>query len=295
MPLFMLKLPDNQSSENIIVNVPDRGSKLIKSNYSTASCEIRDRRIIFADNNLFIINKDINIYKDMSQIQPDKNKVRSFREISDSVDCDKTVYHKYDKIYPDFLESFRSEKFNMFEIGIDAGKSLKIWQEYFPNANIYGMDIGVSLKYDRGEVFLGDQSKNEDLVRISSNIGKCKFILDDGSHVADHQLKTFYYLFENLLEYGGVYIIEDIECSYWKPKSVLYGNETGYLNIVDYFTKLNHEVNSHYNLGENNLHIKSITFAPNCIIIKKKTEFDIIDDEREYRFSDCIKQEQYLC
>ena len=201
----------------------------------------------------------------------------------------------YDKVYPDFLEKFRNESFNMFEIGIEAGKSFKIWQEYFPAANIYGMDIGVSFKEDRGEVFLGDQSSNEDLERITSSIGKCKFILDDGSHIAEHQLKSFYYLFEHMLEYGGVYIIEDIECSYWRPKSILYGYETGHLNIVDYFTKLNHSINNHYNMGKNDLHIKSITFAPNCIVITKKTEQDIIEDDRHYRFSNCILHDRRIC
>jgi hypothetical protein len=49
MPLFVLKLSDSLAGKNIIVNVPTRGSKLIKSNYSIASCEIRDKRIIFTD------------------------------------------------------------------------------------------------------------------------------------------------------------------------------------------------------------------------------------------------------
>jgi hypothetical protein len=239
-------------------------------------------------NGLLIIK---NNKESQSNNSDNSNMKKTFLEISNSVDCDKSTYHMYDKVYPDFIERFRDDSFSMFEIGIEAGKSFKIWEQYFPNAKIYGMDIGVSFKNERGEVFLGDQSKNEDLARIVSTIDKCKLILDDGSHIAEHQLKTFYYLFENLLEPGGVYIIEDIECSYWKPKSILYGYETGHLNIIEYFTKLNHAVNSHYSLYENNLHIKSITFAPNCIIITKKTQKDIDDDNRPYRFINCILNE----
>jgi hypothetical protein len=282
---------------SIGISIPKYGFTDIY-NLSThhATCNVIDRNIII---NL----SEIPILEDFIELNPTSviitehsiSEVKSFLEISDSVDCDKSTYHMYDKVYPDFIERFRDDSFSMFEIGIEAGKSFKIWEQYFPNAKIYGMDIGVSFKNERGEVFLGDQSKNEDLTRIVSTIDKCKLILDDGSHIAEHQLKTFYYLFENLLEPGGVYIIEDIECSYWKPKSILYGYETGHLNIIEYFTKLNHTVNSHYNLQENNLHIKSITFAPNCIIITKKTQKDIDDDNRPYRFSNCILHDWRIC
>ena len=100
--------------------------------------------------------------------------------------------------------------------------------------------------------------------------------MEDASHVAEHQLSTFYFLFKELLLPGGVYIIEDVECSYWKPKSKIYGYETGHLNIIDYFTKLNHQLNWRYNQLENPLDINTITFGPNCIIITK------IDYEKRY-------------
>jgi hypothetical protein len=77
-------------------------------------------------------------------------------------------------------------------------------------------------------------------------------------------------LFENLLKDGGTYVIEDVECSYWKPSDKIYGYETGYLNIIDYFTKLNHMVNSDYNSIENTLKIKRITYSSNSITIEKK-------------------------
>jgi hypothetical protein len=119
-------------------------------------------------------------------------------------------------------------------------------------------------------VFQGDQSNLEILKHVCQTIGKCKLIIDDGSHVPEHQLKTFYHLFENLLEDGGVYVIEDVECNYWHPQQTIYGYETGYLNIVDYFTKLNHLVHTRYNGYHNPLNIQSVSFYPNCIIITKK-------------------------
>ena len=212
---------------------------------------------------------------------------KSFKEISDYFDCDKSTYHRYDRIYPVFLEKWRDYKINIFEIGIDEAKSINTWRYYFPKSLIWGMDISKKYTGNGYKVFIGDQSKIEDLINVSSQIPKCNLIVDDGSHVAEHQIKSFNYLFENLLEFGGVYIIEDTECSYWHPLQDVYGYETGNLNIVDYFTNLNHLVNDHYNDLINDLHIKSITFAPNCIIIQKK-EIDEIE-KREYRFKDKLR------
>ena len=44
-------------------------------------------------------------------------------------------------------------------------------------------------------------------------MGRPNVILDDGSHVASHQLESFKVLFP-LLQDGGIYIIEDIHTSY---------------------------------------------------------------------------------
>lgn len=214
---------------------------------------------------------------------------KSFKEISDYFDCDKTTYHKYDKHYPMFFEKWRNDSINIFEIGLDEGKSMNVWQNYFPFAKIWGMDISKSIKSARCNVFVGDQSKIEDLRRVSNQVPKCKIIVDDGSHVAEHQLKSFYYLFQNMLDWGGVYVIEDTECSYWAPDKDVYSFETGYLNLIDYFTKLNHEVNNHYNGTKDKLHIKSITYGENCIIIEKKENNEVVD--RNYRFKDRLGSE----
>jgi glycosyltransferase involved in cell wall biosynthesis len=193
----------------------------------------------------------------------------SFGELCKVFNCDKAITHEYHIVYEKFISKFRDKEINLFEIGIDAGSSLKVWQNYLPFAMIYGMDISKTYDIKRGKIFLGDQSNMNDMVSIVNKIPKCKIIVDDGSHVADHQLKSFYYLFENLLDWGGVYVIEDIECNYWRPETKIYGYETGYTNIVDYFTKLNHSVNHGYSNHTNDMNIQSISYYPNCIVITK--------------------------
>lgn len=146
------------------------------------------------------------------------------------------------------------------------------------------MEIGTEYISKDFTIIKGDQSKISDLHKVKNIIDNADFIIDDGSHHPEHQLLTFNYLFDNLLNLGGVYIIEDIECSYWNPQSKVYNYETGYLNIIDYFTKYQHEINSEFNHNTNSLNISTITFGPNFIVIKKRTQEEVDFYNREYRF-----------
>lgn len=218
---------------------------------------------------------------------------------------DKITHHGYERFYDYFLHSFKYKHFHFFEIGIDSGRSLKMWNDYFVNAKIYGMDIDHEYEHKKGKIFKGDQSKKKDLDMIINEIKTSDFIIDDGSHVPEHQLFTFNYLFDKLLNYGGIYIIEDIETSYWK-KSELYGYKinSGYekknniveifKNIVDivnreFLTKKDVEKIKKYNQihFENLKYISFIMFGQNCIIIKKMTKKEYEKyGNRKYRFDE---------
>lgn len=215
--------------------------------------------------------------------------MKSFKKIGTQFQTDKVLHHGYHLYYPTHLEYLRKKTFNMLEIGLgnfedDTGNSPKLWKTYFPNSNIFVMDIDHQYIDEYSTVIRGDQSKMSDLRKVKSIVGNCDFIIDDGSHHPDHQLRTFDYLFGELLNLGGVYIIEDIECSYWNPQSKVYDYKTGYLNIIDYFTKYQHEINSEFNKNTNPLNISTITVGPNFIVIKKRTQEEIDFYNREYRF-----------
>ena len=218
---------------------------------------------------------------------------------------DKVTHHGYHRFYDYFLVPIKNYKMNVLEIGVDDLRSLKMWLDFFPNADIYGMDINKKdYTYSRGCIFQGDQSKKKDLKKIVKKIGKCKFIIDDGSHAPEHQLLSFNYLFDECLEFGGTYIIEDIETSYWRNARLYdYPIDVGYLdnnfNIVQIFKNIVDIVNREFLTEQNknflkefekidykNLkYISMITFAGNCIIIKKMTEKEYnIYGNRKYRF-----------
>lgn len=202
---------------------------------------------------------------------------------------DKISYHRYDRFYPLFLNSFRNEEFNMLEVGIENGGSLKLWKEYFPKSFIYGVDIKKEYEEDRCKIFKLDQSNDNDIQYMIHNIPKCKFIIDDGSHHPYHQYITFVSLFDKLLEDGGVYIVEDIECNYWKHNSTVYGYEIGFFNFVDWVKGKIDSVNEEFTFFKNELNISMITFAHNCIIFTKKTTEEIKLMDREYRFKNSLK------
>ena len=217
-----------------------------------------------------------------------------FKNLGIKHGTDKVGHHGYNFFYPKHLEFFRNDEFNMLEIGYQGGHSCKMWQEYFPKANVFAMDINpgcdeLKCKFDNHIVFKGDQSNINDLDRISNEIGSAKFIIDDGSHHPTHQIETFNFLFKKLLEPGGVYIIEDIECNYWDEESFIYGYKIGVFNAIDYTKKLIEYVNSEFSKKENKLKISSITYGQNCIIITKQTKEEENCFNRNYRYSNHLK------
>ena len=220
---------------------------------------------------------------------------------------DKITYHRYDRYFEQFFKPFQNENIKLFEIGIEEKRSLALWLSYFPNAMIYGMDIKLAFEADRTKIFKGDQSDPDALKEILDETGKYNIIIDDGSHVPEHQLACFNYLFDEGLDYGGLYIIEDIETSYWKNVR-LYGYEFLYgqrhpMNIIEIFKPLLHYINREFLLDHEIEDIKkqskiafeafrkisTIMFARNCVIIKKMSEGELLEADRPYRFKRAIE------
>jgi hypothetical protein len=209
---------------------------------------------------------------------------------------DKITHHGYERFYDFYLNYYKHKKINLFEIGIDAGRSLKMWNDMFKNGHIYGMDIDHEYTHEKGKIYKGDQNSKIDLDKIIKEVKCVDIIIDDGSHKPEHQLFTFNYLFKNFLNMDGLYIIEDIETSYWQNSKLYdYKINAGYdkkNNIVKIFRDIADIVNreflledyktiikNYHNIDYDNLkYISSITFGSNCIIIKKMSK----DEYRKY-------------
>jgi len=230
----------------------------------------------------------------------------SFQTLGIDANTDKVTHHGYHRFYSRYLDSMRTSATGMLEIGIYYQNSVLLWKKYFDKAQIYGVDIDEKVSDDdRVTMIKGDQSNVNDLQNIIESVTHpIQFIIDDGSHVPEHQVLTFNMLFSKLLEPGGVYIVEDIETSYWS-RGGLYGYSTNYgyrhpnsfiekvkpiidkINcefLLPVHNKQNNEIL--YNFSQETLNmIGTITFGQNCVIFTKKTNEELIYSNRRYRFS----------
>jgi len=229
----------------------------------------------------------------------DSNSDNIFYNLGTIANTDKIYTHGYHRFYEKVINRFRDIKnIGILEIGVQGQQSINLWLSYFNYAHIYGIDIDEKENNnDRVTLFKGDQSKLSDLQNIASKfnpIYPIVFIIDDGSHIPEHQILTFDFLFNNVLQNGGVYIIEDIELSYWK-NGELYGNIAKYgwknkKSLIEIFKYLIDIINKKYinDVDKNELNIitnaisnetknaiSSITFGQNCIIINKKNNEEL--------------------
>lgn len=136
----------------------------------------------------------------------------TLHEIGLKYKTDKATYHEYTKIYEKYFDVFRFNQLSLLEIGILDGSSLLMWNDYFINSKIYGMDIHdkTYLKTNRIEIYVGNQENKDDLKKLPKNLD---IILDDGGHTMSQQQTSFKILFMENLKSGGIYVIEDLHTS----------------------------------------------------------------------------------
>jgi SAM-dependent methyltransferase len=119
------------------------------------------------------------------------------------------------RFYEPFLQSFRLEPVRVLEIGVLGGASVRTWRDYFPYGEIIGVDINPDAKTNAGQrisIELADQSRQDDMDRIAA-LGPFDLVIDDGSHVWEHQIRAFRTLMK-VVKPGGLFILEDLDTSY---------------------------------------------------------------------------------
>jgi len=122
---------------------------------------------------------------------------------------------EYDRLFDDY----RDKPIRLLEIGIQNGGSLEIWSKYFSNASaLIGCDINpdcVHLSFDdsRIGVIVGDANAPEVREQVFQRSPQFDIIIDDGSHLSSDIIKSFALYFPLVVE-GGVFIAEDLHCSY---------------------------------------------------------------------------------
>ncbi len=135
---------------------------------------------------------------------------------------DKFGYHDYTPNYHKLFARFRDRPIKVLELGVGGyadedrgGQSLATWRDYFPLAQITGIDIQKK-RLDLGErvqVLQGSQIDPEFLAHVVATRGPFDLIIDDGSHRNEHVVKSYGLLFPTLVP-GGIYVAEDVQTSF---------------------------------------------------------------------------------
>ena len=153
----------------------------------------------------------------------------------DNNDCDKATKHWYHQVYGPEFECLRDKEINLLEIGVFKGDSLRAWVDFFPNANIYGIDIFQRIAIDDIDILEHERVKwmKLDSTHIASTGRmqrewpgvKFDIIIDDGLHTPEGNAQTFNAI-SPLLKKGGAYYVEDV----W-PFDVMTTKEWGHYYI----------------------------------------------------------------
>jgi cephalosporin hydroxylase len=147
----------------------------------------------------------------------------SLEEIADNSRTDKNTIHSYFPLYQKLLINKKETAKNVLEVGIYHGGSIKLWSDFFTNANVYGLDI---MNIDN--VWQGIKNNEKIILHTSidaydndffnnnflnKNI-KCDFMLDDGPHTLE-SMKQFIKLYSQIMTDDGILIIEDVQSWNW--------------------------------------------------------------------------------
>lgn len=146
------------------------------------------------------------------------------RDLAVKYSSDKYFWHSFVPIYEQLFEGMKVKK--LLEIGIGHeglmrpflppgipyvhGSSLRMWEEYFPEAQIFACDIREDTLINEGRIrsMYCDQSSGIDIGVMCSRFGlEFDVIIDDGSHLYEHQQLTAKMLLDCAKQ---LYVIEDV-------------------------------------------------------------------------------------
>jgi SAM-dependent methyltransferase len=132
--------------------------------------------------------------------------MKSLKIISQSLNypSDKDTVHNYLPVYQE--EFSKIENIKILELGVCYGGSLILWQDFFINSEIHGID---NVKYTEEKIpGILHFGKYEDL-HVDFEDNYFDYIVNDSMHYAKEQIDAFR-LYYSKLKPGGKFFMEDI-------------------------------------------------------------------------------------
>jgi 23S rRNA U2552 (ribose-2'-O)-methylase RlmE/FtsJ len=198
---------------------------------------------------------------------------------------DGRLVHKwlhYLEIYDHHFAPFRKlASVRVLEIGVSHGGFLEILRKYFgERAILFGIDIDpkcAALDGNGINIRIGSQADPSFLNSVIDEMGGVDLIIDDGSHIAQHQNASLEILFPRLAV-GGVFIVEDTHTAYW-PGHHRGGFRREHTIIENCKSLVDHLHRWHHARGERASwkdEVKSVHFYDSMIVIDK----DVVNKPR---------------
>ena len=127
---------------------------------------------------------------------------------------DKGRMHSYIEYYEKWFEPRRHEPVQLLEIGVMTGGSMLLWQRYFDDVMLAGIDLREGfnqvLPFQQDILAMWRWSVDSTKSDQVPQLGLYDFVIDDGAHDSLSQIKTFQNYWPHVAP-GGTYFIEDIE------------------------------------------------------------------------------------
>jgi len=211
-----------------------------------------------------ILNLTMELNSESTRVQSEETSqllpIISLEELMYKYGSDKSKDdHGYTNIYELLFNPIQYKVKKVLELGIAAGQSLQAWREYFPNAQITGVEpdkahlnANVKENIDRMDrvnyalvnVLTPGITQDKIKEKLNEDLESFDIIIDDGPHTFASQRDFLIRLFP-FVKPGGIYIIEDItpvstgafrdptkEAHTEELDSILTGNDCSYVDTT---------------------------------------------------------------
>lgn len=149
--------------------------------------------------------------------------MKRLTKLGNRYETDKGTEYEFAHGFTDFYEPYfdKFENPTILEIGAARGSSAKMLNDFFDgDCIIYTVDINDEGKnvegYDSIHFFQADCGSEEGIRGLINNVLhdiKFDIIIEDASHLWDHQMMSLYF-FSKCLNKDGIYILEDLHTSF---------------------------------------------------------------------------------
>lgn len=167
----------------------------------------------------------------------------SLKELIDNSRTDKDTTHSYLDLYQSLLEKKRETAEKVLEIGILKGGSIKMWDDFFINADVYAVDILPKekmweelLNKQTIHLYNSEDAYNPGFIQNEFIDNELQFdvMLDDGPHTLQSMIQ-FIKLYLPMLKSDGIMIIEDVQQMEWLDilKETVPNNFRNYVQCYD--------------------------------------------------------------